>query len=345
MPSEAGRRYLPFWRVLLFGSLLLLAAVAAGVRVGAADLSWDSVEAALTGTGSEHVMRVVWSLRLPRVLLGALAGVHFALAGWLLQIITRNPLADPGILGISGGASLAAVAAFLVGDWLIPGVDPYRREPLALAYLPLVAMLGGLLAALAIYRLSGAATLTPLRLTLTGAVLAALLHALATGVLALWGHAHTEVVVQWLAGSLHGHGWPHLRALAPWSGAGLLALLLMRRPLAVLRLQDEHGYSLGLEVARWRRAVLLLAAVLAASAVGAVGPIGFLGLVVPHMARRLVGPRLDAQLVACAMLGAVLAVAADTAGRVLLVPYELPVGVVCALLGAPFFLYLLHRQA
>jgi ABC-type Fe3+-siderophore transport system permease subunit len=271
--------------------------------------------------------------------------VHFALSGWLLQLLTRNPLAEAGILGISAGASLVAVAAFVVGDWIGSGADPYGGIPFAVRYLPLLAMLGGLLAALAVYGLSlRGSGLSPLRMTLTGAVLAGMLHALATGGLAFWGHAHTELVAQWLAGSLYGVTWTHLGALLPWTLMGLAAVLALLRPLSAMRLDDEHARSLGLALHRWRVLALLTAALLAASAVGIVGPVGFIGLLVPHICRRLVGANLLAQCLLCVAIGAVLAVFADTLGRTLFAPYDLPVGVVSAALGVPFFLYLLSRQ-
>lgn len=330
---------------IMLACLLLLLTCWLGIQFGAVDLGWEQVLAGLSGTGSSHAERVVLELRLPRTLAGLLIGVHFALSGWLLQLLTRNPLAEAGILGISSGASLVAVAAFVVGDWLRPGDDPYGGIPLTLHYLPLFAMAGGLLAALAVYGLSlRNGGLSPLRMTLTGAVLAGMLHALTTGGLALWGHAHTELVAQWLAGSLYGATWEHLAALLPWTMVGLLGVLALMRPLRAMQLDDEHSRSLGLVLHRWRALALFIAAILAASAVGIVGPVGFLGLLVPHISRRLVGPSLAAQCLLCIVLGAILAVTADTLGRTLIAPYELPVGVVSAALGVPFFLYLLSRQ-
>ncbi|WP_148862849.1 FecCD family ABC transporter permease [Marinobacter fonticola] len=316
-----------------------------GLQFGATDLSLQQVLAGLSGEGSTHVQRVVVDLRLPRALIGLIIGVHFAVSGWLLQLLTRNPLAEAGILGISGGASLVAVAAFVVGDWLQPGDNPYAGVPFALQYLPLLAMLGGLLAALAVYGLSlRHGGLSPMKLTLTGAVLAGMLHALTTGGLAFWGHAHTELVAQWLAGSLYGTTWAHLEALLPWTLIGLLGVLILLRPLSAMQLEDEHARSLGLHLNRWRAIALVVAALMAASAVGIVGPVGFIGLLVPHISRRLAGSGLGVQFLLCTALGAMLAVLADTLGRTVFAPYELPVGVVSAALGVPFFLYLLSRQ-
>ncbi|GAA0680907.1 iron ABC transporter permease [Marinobacterium maritimum] len=324
---------------LVIGLSLLLS-----LCLGAASLSPEQVFAALTGTGSEHGQRVVWDLRLPRALLAAVVGLHFALSGFILQALSRNPLADPGILGISAGASLAAVLLVVAGAMLPAGASLYLQGEQLLAWLPLGALAGGVLAAAGVYRLSGAGRLTPLRLILTGVVCAAVLNALMTGGLALWGQAHTETLVAWLAGSLHGREWHYIWVILPWTLLGLTGAALIVKPLGVLRLNDEQVLSLGVNLGRWRLLVLLVATLLAASAVAVAGPIGFVGLVVPHMARWLVPGALLHQLGISALLGALLVLVADLAGRTLVVPFELPVGVLCALIGVPAFLYLLKQQ-
>ncbi|MBW4935559.1 FecCD family ABC transporter permease [Marinobacter sp. F4206] len=335
----------PVARLFLAGGLGVAIVLVAGVQLGAIDLSWAQVWAGLTGDGSEHVQRVIFELRLPRTLTGVLIGIHFALSGWLLQLLSRNPLAEAGILGISAGASLVAVVAFIIGDWLVSSANPYDNTSFALQYLPLFAMAGGLVTALAVYFLGMRhGHLSPVKMTLTGAVIAGMLHALTTGALAFWGHAHTELVAQWLAGSLYGVEWDHLHTLLPWTFIGLAGVALLVRPLKVMQLDDEHVRTLGLVLNRWRAFALLIATLLAASAVGVVGPVGFIGLLIPHISRRLAGANLPAQLVLCVLLGAVLAVLADLLGRTLFSPYEVPVGVVSAVLGVPFFLYLLSRQ-
>lgn len=350
-PPRAGRRWThlpgagPVAKLLLTGGLCLALVAVAGVQLGAVDLTWSQVWAGLTGDSSKHVQRVVFELRLPRTLTGALIGIHFALSGWLLQLLSRNPLAEAGILGISAGASLVAVIAFIIGDWMVSSADPYNNTSFALQYLPLFAMAGGLVTALAVYFLGMRhGHLSPVKMTLTGAVIAGMLHALTTGALAFWGHAHTELVAQWLAGSLYGAQWNYLHALLPWTLIGLIGVILLMRPLNVMQLDDEHSRTLGLGLNRWRAFALLIATLLAASAVGVVGPVGFIGLLIPHISRRLAGANLPVQLVLCVLLGAVLAVLADLLGRTLFTPYEVPVGVVSAVLGVPFFLYLLSRQ-
>ncbi|MBJ6137880.1 FecCD family ABC transporter permease [Marinobacter litoralis] len=331
---------------LILGVVGLFLAVATGIQTGAVDLSWPQVWAVFTGDSTEHAHRVVFDIRLPRTLVGLLIGVHFALSGWLLQLLSRNPLAEPGILGISAGASLVAVIAFIVGDWVFSSGNPYNNASPALDYLPLFAMTGGLVAAVAVYSLGlSNGRLSPLKMTLTGAVIAGMLHALTTGALAFWGHAHTELVAQWLAGSLYGAKWGHLASLLPWTIAGLAGVGLLLGPLKVMQLDEQHVQTLGLPLNRWRAFALLIATLMAASAVGVAGPVGFIGLLIPHISRKLAGPRLSAQLLLCVVLGALLTVGADVLGRTLFSPYEVPVGVVSAILGVPFFLYLLSRQS
>lgn len=341
-PREPARRGT---LAVFAGTTLLVAVIGMAIQLGAVNFSAAQLWQAVNGQGTEHAEHVIIDLRLPRAFVAALVGVQFAVSGWLLQLLTRNPLAEAGILGISSGASLVAVLAFILGDWLFTDGSPYTNTPLALESLPLFAMAGGLLAAAGVYRLAlRQGALSPIRLTLTGAVIAGMLHALTTGSLAFWGHAHTELVAQWLAGSLYGTKWQHLFVLLPWTLLGLASVAVLLKPLHVMQLDDEHARTLGLNLNAWRGFALLVAAVLAASAVGIVGPVGFIGLLVPHIVRRLTGPSLTPQLIACIILGAILTVSADLAGRTLFAPYEVPVGIISAVLGVPFFLFLLSRQ-
>lgn len=335
----------PVAKLVIAGALCLALVLLGGIQSGAVNLTWPQIWQGLAGEGSQHVQRVVLEVRLPRTLTGALIGVHFALSGWLLQLLSRNPLAEPGILGISAGASLVAVIAFILGDWLVSSDNPYSNTSFALQYLPVFAMAGGLVTAAAVYVLGlRHGNLAPVKMTLTGAVIAGMLHALTTGALAFWGHAHTELVAQWLAGSLYGVQWHHLHTLLPWTLAGLVGIAILLRPLKVMQLEDQQARSMGLHLNRWRGFALLIATLLAASAVGIVGPVGFIGLLIPHISRQLAGTNFPLQMTLCVLLGATLAVLADVIGRTLFAPYEVPVGVVSAILGVPFFLYLLSRQ-
>jgi iron complex transport system permease protein len=328
--------------------LLLLALIAAALVLnllyGALTLTPLQVWRALNGEGDAVASDIVWNLRLPRVLLGLLVGVHFAIAGSVLQAVMRNPLADAGVLGINAGASLAAVLAFVMAERVWGDNGSYSALALGLDWLPLISSGGGILAAAAVYRLGWNRGVTPVRLVLSGIAVASVLNALATGVLAGWGSMNTETVLIWLAGSLFGRGWEHLWALLPWTLLALSLLPLLLAGANLLQLGDDVASSLGLPVELWRFALLLVAVLFAASAVGVVGPIGFIGLIVAQIARLSCGPDLRRQLVLGPLYGALLVILSDLLGRLLMVPAEIPIGVITSLLGVPFFIYLLARK-
>ncbi|WP_019933350.1 FecCD family ABC transporter permease [Oceanimonas smirnovii] len=323
--------------------LLLLAGLTALVQ-GAAQVHLSNLAELLAGEGGEHLHRVVLDYRLPRVLLGALVGAHFALAGYLLQLITRNPLADAGVLGISSGSGLAAVTVFVLLSRLMGQDAGYQLVPVTLAWLPWLTLAGGLLSGALLWWLWRRTGLSPVRLAVVGATCAAIFSALLMGALVLWGQATSEVIILWLAGTLYGAGWDRLWALLPWSLVLLPLVTLLSRPMLMLSLDSQKAHTLGFDVTRWSGLMLALAVALAASAVAMSGPVGFVGILVPYLARRLYPNRISAQLWGCMLLGALLVVAGDTLGRVVMSPFELPVGVVTALVGCPFFLYLLNRK-
>jgi len=345
--SEPVKTRLPLGVAVLLG-LVILAALA-NLLFGAVPLSPSRAWLAMTGSGDSAVsdpvaQDIIWNLRLPRLLVGALVGIHFAIAGSLLQAVMRNPLADAGVMGINAGASLAAVLVFAAAERLTGDGNPYLRAALSLDWMPFIACLGGLAAAGVVYRLSWNRGSTPVRLVLCGIAVAGLLNALATGVLAGWAQATTETVLAWLSGSLYGRDWTHLTALLPWTATSLVLLPLLVRGANLLQLGDEVAATLGLRVERSRFVLLLVAVLFAASAVGVVGPVGFVGLIVAHIARLMVGPDLKRQLIVSPILGALLVLASDLIGRLVLVPAEIPIGVVTSLLGVPFFLALLARR-
>lgn len=311
-------------------ALLLAATVVAGVAWGAVRLPPGEVVTRLLEhdrTGSGYI---VWNLRLPRVLLAVLVGVNLGLAGALLQSLTRNPLAEPHLLGISAGAGLAAVLALK----LAPGI-PFTR-------LPVLAFGGALLGAALVYGLAWRGGVSPLRLVLAGVAVGALLTAFTTGLL-LTSQITLQTTMSWLAGGLSARTWPHLRSLLPYSVVGAVLALGLARSLDVLALGDEPAAGLGLRVERMRALFVGVAALLTGSAVAVAGLIGFVGLIVPHVARLLVGPRHAYLLPVSALLGGALLVAADAVARTIAAPRELPIGIVTAVAGAPFFLYLLRR--
>lgn len=275
---------------------------------------------------------VINTLRLPRALVALLVGMGLATAGTILQGLTRNPLAAPEIIGINAGASLVAVA-FIV---LLPGVS--------VAWLPVAAFLGGLGAAIAIYLLAWNRGSSPVRLILVGIGLTALTGSL-TSLMITFGeiNAVSQALV-WLTGSVYGRSWEHLWPLLPWLVIFLPLALVLARNLDTLNMGDDLAQGLGSRV-EWTRSLLLLCTVaLAGASVATAGTIGFVGLMAPHLARQLVGPSHAGLIPVAALTGACIVELADLVGRLLFAPIELPCGVITAVIGAPYFLWLLYRD-
>jgi iron complex transport system permease protein len=324
--------------------LLVLAVVTGGLivgslAVGAVRLTPAEVVAALFSPASSPdgvPVTIVRELRLPRALLAALAGAALGAAGAAYQGLFRNPLADPFVVGASSGAALGATLAIVTG-WggLAAGLSP----------VPLGAFLGALAAAALVYTGASGWADSPLAgLLLAGAAVNSILGAVVWLVMA-WDDQDLARIVAWLMGSLSGRGWPELRAVLPWMLAALAGLWLLARPLDALAEGEESARSLGLRVGVAAGLVVAAASLATAAAVAAGGVIGFVGLAAPHLARPLVGGAHAWLVPAAALAGAGLLVLADTLARSVAAPVELPVGVVTALLGGPFFLTLRrHRR-
>ncbi|MCB9645715.1 MAG: iron ABC transporter permease [Deltaproteobacteria bacterium] len=315
------------------GALLLAAVFALGV--GAAELPAGRVLDALLG-GADAVARpIVVELRLPRVLGAALVGGALAVTGAVLQAVLRNPLADPYVLGISSGASVGAALAAL---WAGAAVGLLLRSGLAFA--------AALISVGVVYRVAQVqGRLPPVRLILAGVALSAFATAL-TGFLLFMVPEATAVrgVVFWLMGGLAGVRWDGLAWTAAWVLPFVAVMIGTARWQNLLLLGDEAALALGLDVARARRALVLLAALTAGALVAFAGAIGFVGLVVPHALRPFTGPEHRRLLPATLVFGALLLVVMDTGARTLMAPEELPVGILTGLLGGPFFLVLLRGQ-
>ena len=325
--------------------LLVLVLTAASLALGSVDLSLAELASALAGdTPDSTEFQITWNLRLPRTLLALLVGCHFAAAGLILQCVTRNPLADPGVLGVSSGASLAIVTLLLMTDYLNAVVLPDSPIQLSLEWLPVAAALGGIASTMLVMALSLKHNLRPVVLTLNGVAVAAMANAVVMWLVTGWGGGRTETTVMWLAGSLYARDFFHLELLLPWTLLGLLLLPLLRGPLSLLRFDEAQARTAGLDVMKWRLISLAVAVVFAASAIAVSGPIGFVGLIVPHITRMLVGGSLRRQFLTNALIGACLTLAADLLSRTLLSPTELPAGALTTLLGIPVLLYLLSKQ-
>ncbi len=324
-----------FARVGFIGLILL--AILAGVGIlalmlGVTQIAPREVLTILFTDGGERVPRIViQEVRLPRFLLGALAGGSLAVAGTMLQDALNNELAEPGLLGVSSGASLV-VAVIVIFNIVIPS-----------GTLPLFALAGGLVAGITIL-LSTRLTRDPVRMILIGAAIGAFFSALITVVVVLGEPNEIRALYSYLVGSIIGRDWDDLRLVLPWLAVALPVALLFGRPLNLLQLGDDIAEGLGLPVFRTRAIIFLVAIVLQAAVVAVCGPIGFVALVAPHMARGLLQTT-DARqtLPISALIGAVLLTTADLLAREIFRPAELPVGLLTTAIGAPFALFLLRR--
>ena len=319
--------------VMLGLMLVTLAAMVWSVSQGEYPVPPQDVIRTVLGlpTDNPDYVFVVNTLRLPRTLVAWEVGMALAIAGALTQGITRNPLAAPGIIGVNAGAALAAVSLIVV----FPAVP--------IAILPLAAFSGALTVATLIYLLAWKDGSSPIRLILVGVGFSLIAGAL-TNVLVTFGNINdVSQALVWLAGSVYGRSWPQVIAFTPWLIVfGMLSLFLSRE-LNALQLGDDLARSLGSRL-EWQRGWLLLSSVaLAGSAVATAGGISFVGLMAPHIARQIVGPSHESLVPVAALTGGALVVVADLIGRLLFSPIELPCGIITAIIGAPYFLYLLIR--
>ncbi|MEZ2130732.1 MULTISPECIES: FecCD family ABC transporter permease [unclassified Sinorhizobium] len=329
------------WLVPAILALTFLS-LATATFLGVADIPLWDVAAVLTGDGSTEARSVILDIRLPRIITGILAGIHFALAGYTLQTITRNPLADPSLMGVSQGATLSVTLFLLFTVYIFhPGGNTLAQLPIA--WLPAAGMVGGMLAGGVIYILAFRLGLSALRITLCGVAIGAVLHAAAIGLIAGWGSERIEIILEWLSGSLYARTWDHALFLLPFTITGLALLPVIYRPLELLQFDATVAQSFGLSYRRQFSIALLVSCALAASAVGAVGPIVFVGLIVPHLARFIAGRNFRLSLALTIMLGAIVVMLCDLVGRILGQAEEIPIGVVTAVCGVPLLLALLRR--
>lgn len=287
---------------------------------------------ALAGIAGDETSFIVRELRAPRLAIALLVGASLSLAGAILQAVIRNPLAAPDVVGITGGASAGALA-FMT---LLPGLYSVHL-------LPFAAIAGAFIAALLIYVLAWKRGVSSLRLVLTGIGVSSLLSAFTSLMMTVSNSYTATSAYIWLTGTLYGSAWNHVWSLLPWCLALYVFVYLNTRVIGVQLLGDDLATGLGSAVQKHRIRLVLLSVALAGSAVAIGGNIGFVGLIAPHMARRLVGPGTRLMLPLSAILGGLLVAAADLAARAAFLPYDIPVGVFTSAVGAPFFIYLLYR--
>lgn len=319
--------------VLLILVLATLAAVILNVGQGEYPIPpLDVVKTILGLSINPDYDFIINTLRLPRTIVAWGVGMGLAISGTILQSLTRNPLADPGIIGVNAGASVAAVILII----FFPNIPLFA--------LPLSAFAGALAVALFIYLLAWDKGSSPLRLILVGVGVAAVLGAVTTLLVTFAEINSVSQALVWLAGSVYGRSWEHVRSMLPWLMVFVPLSLMLSVQLNVLTLGDDLARGLGVRV-EWQRGLLLLiSAALAGVAVATAGMIGFVGLMAPHLGRKLVGPTHEGLMLTAALMGGLIVVLADLLGRVLFAPIELPCGVITAAVGAPYFIYLLIRN-
>jgi iron complex transport system permease protein len=347
-PAAQRRARLVSARALLVVACLALAiAVLLSLSVGATGVSLAALPrvlaALVTGANDPTTAReqlVLFEIRLPRLLLGAFVGTALALSGAMMQGMFRNPLADPGLIGVSSGAALAAIATIAASNGL---ALPLARA-LGPYLLPITAFGGGILATAALVAVAARhGELAVGTLLLAGVALAALASSL-TGLIA-YASDDRELrdLTLWMLGSLSGASWPKALAVVPFAVGLALAVPRLVRGLNGLVLGEAEAFHLGIDVDRMKRAVIVATAAATGAAVAVCGIVGFVGIIVPHLVRLLAGPDHRIVLPGSALLGAALVLSADVLARMLVRPAELPLGVVTALLGAPLFLHLIRR--
>ena len=329
---KAGQKIslLRFSTVMLVLLILLAVLCLLSIAVGSAGYSIPEILDAVFREEKSPIKTIVVNLRLPRIILAILVGASLAAAGALLQSVMRNPLADPGTIGVSAGAGTAATTILL----LFPNLT---------ASVPLFAFGGAALACVLIYTMAWKEGVDPTRIILSGVAINSVLGAY-NSLLQLMNSDSLEGVLAFMNGSLSGRSWYQVRLLAVYAAVGLALAFLCIKSANALQLGDEMAKSLGVKVNGSRVLLSGVAAFLAASTVSVAGMIGFVGLVVPHIARILVGSDYKAMLPTSVVLGAVVLLAADTVGRTIVPGIEIPVGIVMAVCGGPFFLYLLRKR-
>jgi iron complex transport system permease protein len=324
-----------YWPIMLLSLIALWVLLVLHVAVGTVPLTPGEVIAALFNQPVEPFQRIiVWDLRLPRALIAIVAGAMFGLAGAILQTIMRNPLAEPEMTGATSGAVLFAVL------WLF--ADPNQLGQPGLL-LPFIALLGGLSGGGLVYLLSWQGENVPGRLILAGVIISSVLRS-GTAMLLLLRQEAVGSILFWLIGSLNGRVWVHWNVIWPWALVALPLGLASAGLANVLQLGETNAKSLGLHVGWTRLSLFFVAVLLTASAVAVVGGITLLGLIAPHIARRVVGPDARRLFLFSMMVGAGILLAADTVTQVISQPVSIPVGAALALLGVPFFIYLVRRE-
>ena len=324
------------WTIVIGLTILLVLIVIISLNTGYIRLSPLDTFKTLFGGGGYNENIILLNFRLPRIVLSMLVGVGLALSGCIIQNISKNDLADPGLLGINAGAGMMVILYVLFFG---------SQSFLSIFTLPFLALVGASVAATIIYLLAfrknrGYSSFT---LVLTGVAVQAGISALTTVLVVKLDETQFDFVATWQAGSIWGSNWKFVLALLPWLLLLVPYVLSKSNILNMMDLDENVSKGLGVPIEKERRCLLAASVALAASCVSVSGNISFVGLIAPHLSRKLVGPRHNILLPTCALTGAVLVSASDTISRVILQPIEIPTGIMVAIIGAPYLLYLLVK--
>ncbi|MEH7548735.1 FecCD family ABC transporter permease [Neobacillus vireti] len=324
---------------LLLLILLIVTFMVLVISTGIGDMKINplTVVKVLFGGGPEMEKLIITSFRLPRIIVALMVGMSLAVAGGILQGMIRNPLASPDVLGITGGAAVAVVAFLAVFS------DKNNALTVSIAWLPLSAFLGAGIVAFLVYFLAWKNGVSPIRLVLIGIGISTLMQALTTLMMIMGPIYQAAQANIWITGTVYGSNWKNVATLVPWTVIFLLIAFIVARTINIQELGDEVAAGLGGKVQKQRFLLLMISTALIGSSVAFAGGIGFVGLMAPHMARRLVGSSFGALLPTAALLGGILVMIADLIGRTLFSPLEVPAGVFTAGIGAPYFIYLLFK--
>ena len=324
-------------KVVMVLLLLLPILFFVSINAGYTDIPLLKILHIITGSGTAKENIIIFGFRLPRIMIAMLAGAGFSLSGCVLQGITRNSLADPGLMGINAGAGFVVLLFMTLSGTLTIG---------KFVSLPIFSLLGALLTGGLIYILSSHKTngILPFQLVLNGVAIQAGIQAMMTLLILKLDDSQAEFLAAWQGGSIWNSTWNSVIALLPWLIIGFILLMCNSRTMDVLSMGDEIAKGLGAKVGREKRKLLFLAVALAASCVSISGNMNFVGLIGPHLSRTLVGSKHKILLPVSGLVGAVLVLGADIIARTVMEPMEIPTGIVVSVIGAPYFIFLLLRN-
>lgn len=325
------------WLTMIILIVLLLLACAWSMTSGEYKMSMGDFFKTLLGQGNYTDSLILLDFRLPRMLITILAGIALAMSGAVIQSVTRNPLAEPGILGINAGSGFAIALFIVIGQ---VNADNF------VYVLPIISMIGGVGTALLIFTFSynKGEGITPASMVLIGVGLATALSGGSLTLMSKFDEDQSEFIASWLAGNIWGDEWSFVIAFVPWLIIIIPFLLMKSNVLNLLNVHEHIAQGVGVKVSTERIVLLILAVILSSAAVSVAGAIGFIGLMGPHIAKSIVGPRHQLFLPISIVLGALLLVISDTIGQVILQPSGIPAGIIVAIIGAPYFLFLMYKS-